>query len=69
MLPSSTRRISRNYEDRFNVTLPENVYLKYNAIRKSYLIEAIANLDKCMAEDGIMEDDKIGIKEQGEDML
>jgi len=51
MLPSSTRRISRNYEDRFNVMLPDNVYKRYNKIRQSYLKEAIQNLDACMNED------------------
>lgn len=68
MLPSTSRRISRNYEDRFNVQLPDDVYKRYNVMRKSYLVEAIANLEKCMQndEDGMI---GIGIKEQGEDVI
>jgi len=70
MLPSTSRRIRKDFIDQYSVMLPTNVYKKYNAIRQSYLTEAVENLGKCMVDDGLSDGKEIeGIKKQGEDMI
>jgi hypothetical protein len=56
MLPSGMRLIHRDFSDRFNVMLPNDVYSRYSVIRKGYLDMAIAKLkevsDKAYPDDG-----------------
>jgi hypothetical protein len=44
MLPSGMRLIHREWSDRFNVMLPNDVYSKYSVIRRGYLDMAIKKL-------------------------
>lgn len=50
LLPSGTRFIRKEFKDHYDVRLPDEVYEKYIGIRKSYLDDALDNLDEFLAE-------------------
>lgn len=64
MLPSGTRNIRKEFQDRYKVNLPDNVYARYNALRQSYLEEAVRNLDACMVESALSGEEGMSLKEQ-----
>jgi len=45
-LPSGSKRVYRSFKDTFSCYLPNDVYKKYNAMRKSALRDAIKDLKK-----------------------
>lgn len=48
LLPSGTRRIRRDFEDTFDVRIPNDVYKDYIITRNSYLDSALDNLDEIL---------------------
>jgi hypothetical protein len=47
-LPSGKTVVNKVFEDRFSCYLPDDVYAKYDRMRKSYLKEALSELEKFM---------------------
>lgn len=43
-MPSGMSRVYRNFEDIYNVQLPDEVFNKYQPLRESFYIEALSNL-------------------------
>lgn len=51
LLPSGTRNISKDFKDMYNAIIPDNrAYSEYQKLRKSYLTDALDNLDAALDE-------------------
>lgn len=52
MLPSGKKIIKRAFNDHYNVTIPNDIFERYNKIRKSYMNIALDNLDEILKDKG-----------------
>ena len=52
MLPSGKKIIKKVFNDHYNVTIPNDIFERYNKTRKSYMNVALDNLDEILKDRG-----------------
>lgn len=65
LLPSGTINIRKEFQDTYKVKIPDDIYNRYVKIRKSYLADAMTNLDEYLT--GLEENPGDSLQEQVDD--